>query len=40
MDLTYDKKNQTIVIPLINENGKITKNKIRYQFKGSYFEKI
>lgn len=40
MSLIYDKKNQTIVIPLINENGKITKNKIRYQFKGSYFEKI
>ena len=40
IDLKYDKKNKTIVIPLINEDGKITKNKIKYKFKGNFFEKI
>jgi hypothetical protein len=40
IDLIYDKKNKTIVIPLINENGKITKNKIKYKFTGNFFEKI
>lgn len=38
--LIYDKKNKAIKIPLINEDGKITKNKITYKFKGEYFEKI
>lgn len=37
--LIYDKKNKAIEIPLINEDGKITKNKIIYKFKGEYFEK-
>ncbi|WP_291103489.1 MULTISPECIES: hypothetical protein [unclassified Flavobacterium] len=40
IDLIYDKMNKTIKIPLINEDGKITKNKITYKFKGEYFEKI
>ncbi len=38
--LIYDKKNQTILIPLVNANGKITKNKIKYKFNGNFFEKI
>lgn len=40
MGMVYDKKTKTISIPLINEDGKITKKKIRYQFTGTYFEKI
>ena len=39
INLIYDKKNRTIKIPLINEDGKITKKKITYTFKGEYFEK-
>ncbi len=38
--LIYDKKNKTIIIPLIKENGFITKQKIKYKFNGKYFEKI
>ena len=38
--IDYDKKTKTIAIPLITEAGKLTKKKIRYQFKGVYFEKI
>ena len=38
--LIYDKKNKTILIPLINADGKITKNKIKYKFNGHFFEKI
>lgn len=40
MNIEYDKKTNTIVIPLLNENGRITTKKIKYQFKGEYFEKI
>jgi hypothetical protein len=40
ISLIYDKKNKTIIIPLINGDGKITKKKIKYKFKGKYFEKI
>lgn len=40
IDLIYDKKNKTIVIPLITEDGRITKNKIKYKFTGNFFEKI
>ncbi|TGD56732.1 hypothetical protein [Flavobacterium humi] len=40
MTMVYDKKTKTIIIPLLNEDGKITKKKIRYQFTGKYFEKI
>ncbi|MBB6503043.1 hypothetical protein [Pedobacter cryoconitis] len=38
--IVYDKKNKIIAIPLIRSNGKITSEKIKYQFKGKYFEKI
>lgn len=38
--LKYDQKNKIIIIPLITEDGKLTKRKIKYQFKGQYFEKI
>jgi hypothetical protein len=38
--LLYDKKNKIISLPLILENGKLTKRKIKYVFKGKYFEKI
>jgi hypothetical protein len=40
MELYYDKKNNTIVIPQINKDLKITKNKIKYKFNGKFFEKI
>ena len=40
MELIYDKKTQTIVIPLIKADGKVTKNKIKYRFTGKYFEKM
>lgn len=40
MNLEYDRKTNTIIIPLLNEDGKITTKKIKYQFKGEYFEKI
>lgn len=39
IDLIYDKKTKTIIIPLINGDGKITKNKIKYSFTGNFFEK-
>ena len=38
--ILYDKKSKTIILPLISENGKLTKRKIKYAFKGKYFEKI
>ena len=38
--LQYDAKSHTISIPLIQENGRLTKKKIRYRFTGTYFEKI
>lgn len=38
--IEYDKKNKVISIPIILENSKITAGKIRYQFKGKYFEKV
>lgn len=40
INLIYDKKNKTIIIPLIEGDGKITKKKIKYKFNGNYFEKI
>lgn len=40
MRLVYDQKNKTILISLINADGRVTKNKIKYQLKGQYFEKI
>ncbi|CAM3353221.1 hypothetical protein FLLO111716_05835 [Flavobacterium longum] len=38
--LQYDAKSHTICIPLIQENGRLTRKKIRYRFTGTYFEKI
>lgn len=40
LDIQYDPKKKVISIPLILDNYKITDKKIRYQFKGKYFEKI
>lgn len=40
MKLMYDRTNKTILIPLINADGKVTTGKIKYQLKGQYFEKI
>lgn len=39
-EIEYDAKNKIISIPLIQENSKVTNKKIRYQFKGKYFEKL
>ncbi|RXM52563.1 MULTISPECIES: hypothetical protein [unclassified Chryseobacterium] len=39
-EIEYDPKNKIISIPLIQADSKITVKKIRYQFKGKYFEKI
>ena len=38
--IVYDKTNKIISIPVILENSKVTTKKIRYQFKGKYFEKL
>ena len=40
MSLVYDKKNRTIIIPLIKDNGKLTNRKIKYKLKDKYFEKV
>lgn len=37
--IQYDKKNKILSIPLIFEDSKVTDKRIRYQFKGRYFEK-
>ncbi|OCA78857.1 hypothetical protein BBH99_07125 [Chryseobacterium contaminans] len=39
-EIEYDQKNKIISIPLIQADSKVTTKKIRYQFKGKYFEKI
>lgn len=39
-NIEYDAKNKIISIPLILENSKIINKRIRYQFKGKYFELI
>jgi len=39
-DIEYDAKKKIISIPLILDDYKVTEKKIRYQFKGKYFEKI
>lgn len=39
-EIEYDSKNKIISIPLIQADSKVTAKKIRYQFKGKYFEKI
>lgn len=38
--INYDKKTNTIILPLLDENGKLTVKKIKYQFNGVYFEKV
>lgn len=38
--IQYDSKTKTISFPLIQEDSKVTDKKIKYQFKGKYFEKI
>jgi hypothetical protein len=38
--IEYDRLTKTYVIPLILEDSKVTTKKIRYQFKGKYFEKL
>lgn len=40
MYIKYDDKKQIIYIPLIDENGRVTKKKIKYKFNGRYFETI
>jgi len=40
MKLMYNRANKTIIIPLINADGRVTTSKIKYQLKGQYFEKI
>jgi len=40
LNIQYDPKQKIISIPLILGDSKITKKRIRYQFKGKYFEKI
>ena len=37
---TFDATAKTIRIPLVNENGKITRKFITYKFTGQYFEKV
>lgn len=39
-EIEYDSKNKIISIPLIQADSKVTTKKIRYQFKGKYFEKM
>ncbi|MDM1554424.1 hypothetical protein HX126_07645 [Chryseobacterium indologenes] len=39
-EIEYDSKNKIISIPLIQADSKVTSKKIRYQFKGKYFEKL
>ncbi|PTX11947.1 hypothetical protein [Sphingobacterium faecium] len=38
--LTFDSKSKTIILPLIQADGYITKRKIKYQLKTNYFEKV
>lgn len=40
LDIQYNSKNKIINIPLILDDSKITDKRIRYQFKGKYFEKL
>lgn len=39
-EIEYDPKNKIISIPVIQADSKVTAKKIRYQFKGKYFEKL
>jgi len=36
----YDTHNQIIILPLVDENGRVTEKKIKYKFNGSIFQKI
>lgn len=38
--IVYDKKAKILAIPLIKSDGEVTAQKIRYQFKGKFFEKL
>ena len=38
--IDYDQHTKTIILPLINENGGLTKKKIKYRFDGKYFVKV
>lgn len=40
MRIEYDKKSNTILLALLNENGIVTTKKIKYKFNGTYFEKV
>lgn len=39
-EIEYDPQNKIISIPVIQADSKITAKKVRYQFKGKYFEKL
>ena len=38
--IVFDKKTQTISMPLVNVDGKVTKKFIKYKFTGKYFERL
>ena len=38
--IRYDPLQQIITLPVVYENGQVTKNTIRYKFTGKYFEKM
>lgn len=38
--ITYDDKQKLIYIPVVDEKGQVSKKRIVYQLKGSYFEFI
>ncbi|GAB4044937.1 hypothetical protein [Spirosoma litoris] len=38
--ITYDDKRKIVYIPVVDEQGKVSKRNILYQLKGSYFEFI
>ncbi len=40
MLIRYDPVQQIITLPVVYENGQVTKNTIRYKFTGKYFEKM
>ena len=40
LQIQYDLKNKIITFPLISDDGKLTKSKIKYRFNGKYFEKL
>jgi hypothetical protein len=38
--ITFDQAKQTIHLPLVDDDGQVTKKLINYKFNGQYFEKI